>query len=67
MKLSTTRETLGALKRQPRALRIAAGFYLLHILVQGKTAPSELSAFFTIVFLGWALGRREVRPSFHIL
>ena len=67
MKLSTTRDELRELKRQPRALRIAAGFYLLHILVQGKTAPSELSAFFTILFLGWAIGRREVRPSFHIL
>lgn len=67
MKLSTTPEALSELKRQPRALRIAAGFYLLHILLQGKTAPSELTAFFTIVFLGWAIGRREARPSFHIL
>jgi hypothetical protein len=67
MKLSTTPDGLPELKRQPRALRIAAGFYILHILVQGKAAPSEISAFLTILFLGWALARREVRPSFHIL
>ncbi|HEU4523191.1 MAG TPA: hypothetical protein VFT12_14375, partial [Thermoanaerobaculia bacterium] len=67
MKLSTTRDALRNLKAQPRALRIAAAWYLIHILVQGKTAPSELSAFFTILFFGWALARREVRLSFHIL
>lgn len=67
MKLSTTRDALGHLKAQPRALRIAAAFYLLHILVQGKTAPSELTVFFTFIFLGWALWRGEVRASFHIL
>ncbi|HUP44954.1 MAG TPA: O-antigen ligase family protein [Thermoanaerobaculia bacterium] len=67
MKLSTTRDALRQLKAQPRALRIAAAFYLLHILVQGKIAPLEISAFLTILFLGWAIGRGEVRPSFHIL
>ncbi|HUP48492.1 MAG TPA: O-antigen ligase family protein [Thermoanaerobaculia bacterium] len=67
MKRSTTLDVLRELREQPRALRIAAGLYLLHVLVQGKTTPSELSAFLTILFLGWALARRELRPSFHIL
>ena len=67
MKLSTTLDALRELRTQPRALRIAAACYLLHILVQGKTSRSEISALLTIVFLGWALARREARPSFHIL
>ena len=67
MKLSTTPDALRELREQPRALRIAAVFYLLHILLQGKPSPTELSAFFTIVFLGWALARGELRPSFHVL
>ena len=67
MKHSTTRELLRELNAQPAALRIAAVIYLLHILAQGKTALSEITAFLTIVFLGFALGRGNVRLSFHIL
>ncbi|MGZ8866992.1 MAG: O-antigen ligase family protein [Thermoanaerobaculia bacterium] len=67
MKHSTTRELLRELKSQPRALRIAAVIYLLHILCQGKTALSELTAFLTIVFLGFAIARSNIRPSFHII
>jgi O-antigen ligase len=67
MKHSTTRDLLAELKAQPRALRIAATFYLIHILVQGKAGPSEISAFLAIVFLAWALAKRQVQPSFHIL
>lgn len=67
MKHSTTRELLGELKAQPRALRLAGVFYLIHILVQAKAGPSEISAFLVILFLGWALARRQARPTFHIL
>ena len=67
MKRSTTRELLRELNAQPAALRIAAILYLLHIFAQGKTALSEITAFLTIVFLGFAAGRGNVRPTFHIL
>lgn len=67
MKRSTTLELLGELKSQPRALRFAAALYLLHILAQGKTALSELTAFLALVFLGFAIGRGNVRPTFHII
>lgn len=45
----------------------SAILYLLHILFQGKVALLELSAFWSIFFLGWAMARREARFSFHIL
>jgi O-antigen ligase len=48
-------------------VRTASTLYLLHILFIFKTALLELSAFFSIFFLGWALVRKEARPSFHIL
>ena len=67
MKHSTTRELLRELNSQPRALRIAAVIYLLHILAQGKTALSEITAFLAIVFLGFAIGRGNIRPSFHVI
>ena len=51
----------------PIALRIAIFFYLIRIPLQGKPAPLELGAFWTIFFLGWAIARREVRPAFHVL
>lgn len=46
---------------------ISALIYLCHLLGQGKTAVSELGAFWSLFFLGWALAKREIRPSFHIL
>jgi len=45
----------------------ACGLYLAHILLQGKIALSELSAFWAIFCLGWAIARGEARFSFHIL
>ncbi|MGZ5495083.1 MAG: hypothetical protein ACXWHG_15885, partial [Thermoanaerobaculia bacterium] len=51
----------------PPALRISVYIYLAHILLQGKIALSQLTAFFAIVFLAWAIARREVSPTFHIL
>ncbi|HET7712477.1 MAG TPA: O-antigen ligase family protein [Thermoanaerobaculia bacterium] len=46
---------------------ISALIYLCHLLGQGKTAVSELGAFWSLFFLGWAMVKREIRPSFHIL
>jgi O-antigen ligase len=48
-------------------VRTASILYLLHILFIFKTALLELSAFFSIFCLGWALARKEARFSFQIL
>lgn len=57
-----------AISSEPSALiRWSVYFYLLHLLLQPKIALSELMAFGSIFTLGWALARREVRFSFHIL
>ena len=48
-------------------VNLAAVLYFLHILFQGKIALLELSAFWSIFYLAWALARREARFSFHIL
>ena len=48
-------------------VRAATTLYLLHILLIVKIALLELTAFFSIFCLGWALARREARFSFHIL
>ncbi|HYC92246.1 MAG TPA: O-antigen ligase family protein [Thermoanaerobaculia bacterium] len=48
-------------------VRSSATLLLLHLLFIFKTALLELSAFFSIFCLGWALARREARFSFHIL
>jgi O-antigen ligase len=48
-------------------VRAAAFLYLGHILLQGKISTLELLAFFTIVCLGWALARGDIRFSWHIL
>ena len=45
----------------------SAVIYILHILFQGKIAPLELCAFWSIFLLGWAMARGEVRFSWHIL
>jgi O-antigen ligase len=52
----------------PSALVItSAVIYVLHILFQGKIAPLELCAFWSIFLLGWSMARGEVRFSWHIL
>lgn len=51
----------------PVPLRWAVWLYLAHTICQTKVALSELSAFFAIFLLGWAMARRQVRPSWHIL
>jgi hypothetical protein len=45
----------------------SAVIYVLHILFQGKIAPLELCAFWSIFLLGWSIARGEVRFSWHIL
>jgi O-antigen ligase len=56
------------LRDVPVALRIGIVFYLLHVLLQGKTAALELGAFWTILFTAWSVARREIRPRwFHVL
>ena len=48
-------------------LRAAAIFYLVHVLFHAKIALLEISAFGSLLFLSWAIARREARFSFHIL
>ena len=48
-------------------IRAAAVIYLLHILFIVKIALAELTAFFAIFLLGWAIAKRQARFSFHIL
>ena len=48
-------------------VRWACWFYLGHIIWEGKIACSMLGAFGAIFCVGWALARRELRFSTHIL
>lgn len=48
-------------------VQAAAVLYLFHLLFVVKIALLELTAFFSIFCLGWAIARRELRPSWHIL
>lgn len=50
-----------------RLVRVAAVFYLLHILLTVKIALLELTAFWCVFCLGWALTRKEIRFSWHIV
>ncbi|MGZ8796879.1 MAG: O-antigen ligase family protein [Thermoanaerobaculia bacterium] len=56
-----------AIRDRPTAVKLAVFFYLAHILAQGKIALSELGIAATLVTVGVALWRRELRASFHIL
>jgi O-antigen ligase len=48
-------------------VRCAAYLYIGHILLLGKIALLELTAFWCMFYVCWAIGRREARFSFHIL
>ena len=50
-----------------KLVRVSAVLLILHILLIVKIALLELTAFWSIFFLGWAIARREARFSFHIL
>jgi O-antigen ligase len=67
MKPSTRLDRLRDLNALPAALRWAVILYLAHILLQGKIALSQISAWLAVVFLAWAIYRKQIAPSFHIL
>jgi O-antigen ligase len=48
-------------------VRCAVYLYIAHVLLLGKIALLELTAFWCIFYLGWSIARREARLSFHIL
>ena len=50
-----------------KLVRVSAVLLILHILLIVKIALLELTAFWSIFFLGWAIARKETRFSFHIL
>jgi O-antigen ligase len=58
---------LGLPDRLPPALHIALWFYFGHLLLQGKIALSESFAGLCFVFVGWAVWKKQIRPSFHIV
>ncbi len=51
----------------PPLVRWSAFFYLIHLVFQGKTAVSEISAGLAPLLLTWALAKRQIRPSAHVL
>lgn len=62
--LSRIKEFFGTL---PQYLALACFFYLAHCWFEEKIALSELMAFGTILFLGIAIAKGQVRPTFHTL
>ncbi|HEX6097169.1 MAG TPA: O-antigen ligase family protein [Thermoanaerobaculia bacterium] len=50
-----------------KLIRVASVLYLLHILLIVKIALLELTAFFALFCLCWAIAKKEARFSFHIL
>jgi putative inorganic carbon (HCO3(-)) transporter len=50
-----------------KLLKASAVIYVFHYLLESKTALCENLAFWTILTLGWAMARKEVRFSWHIL
>jgi O-antigen ligase len=48
-------------------VQAASILYLLNILLTVKIALVELTAFWAIFFLGWAMARKEIRFSAHLL
>ena len=65
---STTHRFYSALSTQHSALLLASCFfYLGHLVYQARTAPSEIGAFWCFFTLGWAIWRKEVTVSFHIV
>jgi O-antigen ligase len=51
----------------PRPVALACGFYLAHILFQEKIALSMLMAFWAIFCAGFAIAKKQLPFSFHIL
>lgn len=51
----------------PTAVVLAIGFYLAHLFCAGWIATSESGVAFALMAFAYALYRRQIRPSFHIL
>jgi O-antigen ligase len=50
----------------PLSVLIATILYLCHVLFEPRTALAE-SLGIAMLWLGWAIAKRQIRPSFHIL
>jgi O-antigen ligase len=67
-RLNSVRERYSSLIAHPSSLiTSAAVFYLLHYFFLVKTAGLMLSAFAVVGLIGWAVARRDVPFSWHIL
>ena len=51
----------------PRAVQLSITFYLAHILLEGKIALSELTIAAALACALWAIWKRQLTASFHIL
>jgi O-antigen ligase len=51
----------------PRAVQLSIAFYVAHILLEGKIALSELTIAAALACALWAIGKRQLTASFHIL
>ena len=58
---------LGLPEETPKPVALAVLFYLGHLFCAGWVASSEIFAFATIAAVGYALYKRLLVPSFHIL
>ena len=51
----------------PRAVQLSIAFYLAHILLEGKIALSEITIVAALGCAIWAIWKRQLTVSFHIL
>ena len=51
----------------PGLVLASAFFYLVHILFQGKIAMSEITAGLAVLLMTWAIAKRRIRFSWHVL
>ncbi len=58
---------LGLPEETPTPVALAVLFYIGHLFCSGWVASSEIFAFATMAAVGWALYKRLLVPSFHIL
>ncbi len=58
---------LGLPEETPKPVALAVLFYLGHLFCAGWAASSEIFAFMTMAMAGYALYRRLLAPSFHVL
>jgi len=58
---------LGLPETTPTAVALAIAFYLCHLICAGWVASSECFVAFALMAFLWALYRRQIRLTFHIL